>query len=86
MIITSWLRYRAAARQKQKMTCAASEGSVQPGHLPSLISLCCRLEEGLGSELPIKCTAKTLIRQSVSHGYNDTAHARMSALIGVENH
>ena len=41
------------------MTCAASEDSDQPGHLPSLISRCCLHEEGLGPKLPKKCTGMT---------------------------
>ena len=32
-----------------KLTCAPSEDSDQPGHPPSLISLCCLHEETLGS-------------------------------------
>ena len=39
-----------------KKVCAPSEDSYQPGHPPSLISLCCLHEESLG---PIECTAKT---------------------------
>ena len=31
----------------------------QPGHLPSLISLCCPHEETLGPQLPTEHTAKT---------------------------
>ena len=51
-----------------KMACAPSEDSDQPGHhaqsdqpghLPSLISLRCPHEESLGPKLPIECTAKT---------------------------
>ena len=45
-----------------KMTCAPSEDSDQPGHLPSLISLRCLHEETMGHKLPTECTAKTLIR------------------------
>ena len=33
--------------------------SDQPGHPPSLISLCCPHEETLGPYLPIECTSKT---------------------------
>ena len=47
---------------KPKNECAPSEDSDQPGHPPSLISLCCPHEESLGPQLPIKCTVKTLIR------------------------
>ena len=45
-----------------KMACVPSEDSDQPGHPPSLISLCCPHEETLGAQLPIEHTAKTLIR------------------------
>ena len=45
-----------------KMACVPSEDSDQPGHQPSLISHRCPHEENLGTELPIKRTAKTLIR------------------------
>ena len=41
-----------------KMTLVPSEDSVQPGHLPSLISLCCPHEETFDPKLPIDCTAK----------------------------
>ena len=44
-----------------KMACAPSEDSDQPGHPPSLISLRCPHEGTLGS-VPIEHTAKTLIR------------------------
>ena len=47
---------------KPNKMCAPSEDSDLPGHLPSLISLRCRHEESLGTELPTECTAKTLIR------------------------
>ena len=43
------------------MTCVPSKDSDQPGHLPSLISLHCLPQEGLGPELPIKCTVMTMI-------------------------
>ena len=42
-----------------KITCASSEDSDQPGHPPSLISLCCPHEEALGPMPPINRTAKT---------------------------
>ena len=42
-----------------KMACAPSSDSDQPGHLPSLISLRCPHEESLGPKLPIEHTAKT---------------------------
>ena len=45
-----------------KMNCAASEDSDQPGDPPSLISLCYPPEEGLGPKLPIKHTVNSLIR------------------------
>ena len=45
-----------------EMTRAPSENSDQPGRPPSLSSLRCSPEEGLGPYLPIKRTEKTLIR------------------------
>ena len=39
-----------------KMICAPSKDSDQPGHPPSLISLCCLPGESLGPKLPIKRT------------------------------
>ena len=42
-----------------KMTCGPSEDSDQPGHLPSLVRLCCLLEESLDPVLPIKHTVNT---------------------------
>ena len=48
--------------QTNKMTCAPSEDSDQPGHPPSLISLRCPLKETLGLWLSIKRTANALIR------------------------
>ena len=45
-----------------KMACAPSEDSDQPRHPPSLISLRCPHEKGLGPELPIEHTVKPLIR------------------------
>ena len=41
-----------------KMAYTPSEDSDQPGHSPSLISLCRPHEESLGSELPIERTAR----------------------------
>ena len=41
------------------MTCAPSEDSDQPGHLPSLTSLCCTHEETMGPWLALECTVKT---------------------------
>ena len=47
-----------------KLACAPSEDSVQPGHPPmqSDQRLHCPHEETLGPQLPVKRTAKTLIR------------------------
>ena len=47
-----------------KMTCAFSEHSDQPGYPPSLISLRCPHEETLDPWLLTEHTAKTLIRQA----------------------
>ena len=41
------------------MGCIPSKDTDQPGHLPSLINLCCPHEEAMGLKLSIKCTAKT---------------------------
>ena len=45
-----------------KMICAPSEDSDQPGHPTSLISQRCPPEAKLGPKLPTERTAKTLIR------------------------
>ena len=51
--LVSQLPYEASIYEPQndktnKMTCAPSEGSDQPRHLPYLVSLCCPLGETLG--------------------------------------
>ena len=43
---------------KTNMTCAPSQYSDQPAHLPSLIRVQCPPGEGVGPQLPIKRTAK----------------------------
>ena len=54
------LIYQQSENDKtNKMICAPSKDSDQPGHPPSLISLRCPLEEALGPGLPIEHTAKT---------------------------
>ena len=45
---TDWMHNWATTWQNQQSDCAPSEDSDQPGHLPSLISLCCPHEESLG--------------------------------------
>ena len=45
-----------------KMSCAPSEDSDQPGHPPSLTSLRCPYEETFGPWIPNERTTKTLIR------------------------
>ena len=52
-----------------KMTCAPSEDSDQPGHLPSLISLHCPYEEAWSPCLSLERTAKALIRLGRCPGY-----------------
>ena len=42
-----------------KMTCAPSADSDQPGHLPSLINFHCLHVETLAPKQPTECTAKT---------------------------
>ena len=51
--------YQPPHDKTNKMACAPSEDSDQPGRLPSLISLRCPHEETLGPQLPIEGTAKT---------------------------
>ena len=46
-------------KKNNKMACAPSKDSDQPGHPPDQ-SLHCPLEESLGPQLPIEHTAKTL--------------------------
>ena len=56
-------QYKPSHDKTNKMACAPSEDSDQPGHPPSLIKgLRCPHEEILGPKLPIERTAKTLIR------------------------
>ena len=55
-----------------KITCADSEDSDQPGHQPSLISLRCPHEETLGPQLPIEHTVKTLIRLGRCPGWSES--------------
>ena len=53
-----------------KMTCAPSEDTDQPGHPPSLNSLHCQHEEAEGPKLPIKRTAETLTRLGGCPGWS----------------
>ena len=53
------LPYEPPHNKINKMTCAPSEDSDQPGHPPIVISRRCPPEESLGPKLPIKRTAKT---------------------------
>ena len=57
---------------KPTVTCAPSKDSVQPGHSPNLISLCCPHKEALGPWLPIEHTAKTLIRLGGCSGWSES--------------
>ena len=52
-----------------KMTCAPSEDSDQPRHLPSLLSRCCAPEASLGPKLPIS-TQWRLIRLDGRPGWS----------------
>ena len=54
---TKWAR----ARQNQKNDLCSQQRHWSAWALPSLISLHCSLEKGLGPKLTLKCTAKTLI-------------------------
>ena len=58
--------------KSNKMTCAPSKDSNQPGHPPSLISLRCPHEEALGPKLPRKRTAKTLFRLGRCLGWSES--------------
>ena len=64
-----------------KMTCAASEGSDQLGHLPSLISLLYPHEEALGPWLPSECTVKILIRLSGCRGWSESSLGGQAILL-----
>ena len=64
-----------------KMTCAPSEDSDQPGHPPSLISLRCPHEESLGPYRPIARTAKTLIRLGVCPGWSGSSLGKRVILL-----
>ena len=56
-----------------KMICAPSEDSDQPGHPPSLISFRrCPPEANLGPKLPSERTAKSLIRLGGCPGWSET--------------
>ena len=53
-------RFEPPCDKTNKMACAPSEDSDQPGHPPSaqaVLSLRCPQEESLGPQLPIECTA-----------------------------
>ena len=70
-------------RKTNKMTCAHSEDSDQPGHPSSLIILRCPHEETLGPQLPIERPAKTLIRLGGCPGWSEYslgAHAILLVL------
>ena len=51
--------YEPPHDKTNKMICASSEDSDQPGYPPSLISLRCLHEETLDPQLPIERTVKT---------------------------
>ena len=71
--ITYYTRYEPQHYKTNKMACAPSKDSDQPGHPPSLISLCCPHEETLGPYLPVERTAKTLIRLWVCPGWSKSS-------------
>ena len=64
--------YEPSHDKTNKMTCAPSEDSDQPGHPPSLISLHCLHEEAVGPWLPIERLAKTLIRLGGCPGWSES--------------
>ena len=59
--------YEPPHDKTNKMACAPSEDTDQPGHPPSLNSLRCPHDESLDPWLPIERTAKTLIRSAQSY-------------------
>ena len=59
--VTECFRYELPHDKTNKMASAPSEDSDQPRHPPSLI-IRCPHEGSLGPELPVECTAKTVIR------------------------
>ena len=56
------LKFESPHDKINKMACAPSEDSDQPGHLPSLISLHCVLNGQLKTQAFFMRTAKTVIR------------------------
>ena len=53
------IRFEPSHDKTNKMICASSKDSDQPGLPPCLISLQCPHDEAFGPSLPTKCTAKT---------------------------
>ena len=65
--------YEPVHDKTNKMTCAPSEDSGQPGHPPSLIRVfAVRIEETLCPKLPNERTAKTLIRLGECPGWSES--------------
>ena len=56
-----------------KMTCAPSKDSDQPGYPPSLISLRCTHEKKLGSLAILRATAKSLVRLGGYSGRSESS-------------
>ena len=66
--------YEPPHDKTNKMECAPSEGSDQPGHLPSLISLRCPYEESLGLlSYPLKAQIRRL--------WSDWAHSHFVGFV-----
>ena len=55
-----------------KMACAPREDSGQPGHLPSLIRVCCAPKAFLRTQAFFMRTAKTLIRLGGNPGWSES--------------
>ena len=70
--VFQYLQLELPHGKTNKMTRASSKDSDQPGHPPVLISLRCLHEQALGSWLPIKPTAKTLIRLGECPGSSES--------------
>ena len=68
---TECVQYELPNDKTNKMTCAPSEDTDQPGHPLSLISLRCPHKEALGPHLLIMCTGTTLIRLGGCPGWSD---------------
>ena len=81
-------KYEPAPDKTNRMACACSKDSDQPGHPPSPISLCFRHEESLGPYLPaglggsVGCAVRLETRRSrVQHSFVEIDHEIFSTVI-----